>query len=150
MRKKAYFWAIAFFVLVLDQLLKFSVISKLTPLRSIPVIGNFFYISYVKNTGAAFGLFAGQMAFLIIIGLAVCAVVVYFHFKVPFSSHFTQTSLALILGGSIGNLVDRIFRGYVVDFIDFRFWPAFNLADIAVNFGIFLIIVIQLTGKEDI
>jgi signal peptidase II len=150
MKGRIYFFFIAFFVLVFDQLLKFLVISKLTPLRSIPVINNFFYISYVKNTGAAFGLFAGQMIFLIITGLAVCAVVIYFHFKVPLSSHFTRSSLALILGGSIGNLVDRIFRGYVVDFIDFRFWPAFNLADIAVNLGIFLIIVIQLFGKEDI
>ena len=150
MKIRLYFFGIAGIVLILDQVTKYLVGVGLPPYRSVPVIKGILYLTYIRNTGAAFGLFGGFRIPLIIFGIIISAIVIYFHFRISTKNYFIQGPLALILGGSLGNLADRIFRSYVVDFIDFRFWPAFNIADIAVNLGIVLLIARLIMRKESL
>ena len=150
MKQRLYFFLIAGIIVSLDQATKLLVHANLLPFRSMPVIKGILSLSYIRNPGAAFGMFAGQRTPLILIGIAVSVIVIYFHFRISADNRNFQVPLALILGGSIGNLIDRIFRAYVVDFIDFSFWPAFNIADIAVNIGILLLAVRILFRKETV
>ncbi|MBU1111165.1 MAG: signal peptidase II, partial [Nanoarchaeota archaeon] len=110
-------------IILLDQLIKFLFI-KYQPNWQFW----FFNISFVKNTGAGFGILQDQTLLLGIISLIVVALIVYFYSKVP-KQWFPQVMLALFLGGTIGNMIDRFFRNYVIDFIGTTFWPSFNLAD---------------------
>lgn len=134
-----YFYLIAALIVVADQLLKYVVHGALKLGQSIPLINNVLNLTYVRNTGAAFSLFVGFSSYLVIIGLVVAAAVVYFHYKGPKTNYYMQVGLAFVLGGSLGNLVDRVFRGYVIDYIDIMIWPVFNLADIMINVGVILI-----------
>lgn len=127
-------------VFVLDQAIKFIIHKTMIVNQSIPVINNIFNITYVQNKGAAFGIFWGIGWPLILIGLLVILGIVYFHEKMK-RNDFTQLPLALLLGGSMGNIFDRVFRSYVIDYLDFRVWPVFNLADIMINVGVLLIII---------
>ena len=103
----------------------------------------FFRITHVQNTGAAFGLFQDQSFLLTIVAFIGIVLILLFIF--PVSRHFTfldtgpdKLALGLVLGGTIGNLVDRLRLGYVTDFIDIGFWPAFNVADSAITIGVIL------------
>jgi len=107
--------------------------------QSLPVIDSIIKITYVRNVGAAFSLFLGYSSYLIVIGMLAMLVIIYFHLTVPRKHYYSQVALAFILGGSIGNLFDRISRGFVIDYIDFGFWPVFNLADIMINVGVIMI-----------
>jgi signal peptidase II len=106
-----------------------------------PVIKGIFNLTYVRNPGVAFGLFPGQRLILVFIGIAVCAAVIYFYMKGDREDILFKVYLAVILGGSLGNLFNRIFSGYVIDYLDFRVFPVFNFADIAINIGVFLVIL---------
>lgn len=103
-------------------------------------------ITYVKNTGAAFGLFANQSAFLILASLAAIAAILYYYNKLP-KNKAVYISTGLLLGGITGNLIDRIFISAVIDFIDFGFWPAFNIADLSASTGIALLIALLVLKK---
>jgi signal peptidase II len=138
------FYLVALLVFAVDCLIKFVVSTRLALAGSVPVIKGIFHLTYVRNTGVAFGLFPDLRLFLVLIGLAVCAAVIYFYAK----TKKEELYLALILGGSLGNLYDRIFLGYVVDYLDFRVFPVFNFADIAINLGVFLIIVDIFRGRK--
>ncbi|WP_029688800.1 signal peptidase II [Thermoanaerobacter sp. A7A] len=123
------------FVVFLDQLTKYLAVKYLMPIGSYPVIKNFFHLTYVANKGAAFGMLQNKTLFFIIITLIVGAVLIYSMIKLPGNSVYNYT-LAMILGGAIGNLIDRVRLGYVVDFIDFKFFPAvFNVADSFIVIG---------------
>jgi len=135
------FYFLAFGITFLDQLIKYLVTQLMRPSQTIPLIHQRLHLTYVQNTGAAFGLLKGQGFFLIGVGLLVIVTVIYFHHRISQKESLTQMALAFILGGSLGNLIDRFFRGYVVDFIDLRFWPVFNLADMAVNLGVIILLV---------
>lgn len=117
-----------------------------------PVIENFFNITYVRNEGVAFGLFQGKLIFIIILGfIAVIAMILYLHKKEEEHSNWSRFGYLFILGGAFGNLIDRIYRGYVVDFIDFAgIWQyIFNIADVAINIGIILMLMEFLFEKEN-
>ncbi|MBI5699389.1 signal peptidase II [Candidatus Saganbacteria bacterium] len=135
------FWAGALAVFALDQITKYLVHLRLTPNQS------WWLFTYVQNRGAAFGLFQGKRFFFVVAGALVIALIFYFHSKFK-SSDLLQLPLGLMLGGSAGNLIDRLARRYVVDFIDFRFWPVFNVADTGLNIGVGLLILIFLLKKE--
>lgn len=133
-------WAlIALAVIMLDQFTKWLVWANLAPTGSIAVINNFFYISYTENTGAAFSILRSGRFFFIPITIIISLVIVYYLYKNHKKSSLLNLSLSLILGGAIGNLVDRIRLGYVVDFFELRFgsytYPIFNIADSAVVIG---------------
>lgn len=142
-QRRAAFFLTALLVVSADQLSKLWIKSNLTLGESLPETG-FFRLTHVHNTGAAFGLFQDQSTILTIaaiIGIAVLLFLVLFMYR---RSHFLNTmpgnlSLGLILGGTVGNLIDRLSSGYVTDFIDIGFWPAFNLADSAVVVGAILL-----------
>lgn len=123
-------------VVFFDQLIKMRVAEKIMPYTSIEVIKNFLYITYVENTGISFGLFKGLRLVFIILTIIVCLVISYYIFKF-YRNHIAVTAcLALIVGGAIGNLIDRIRFGYVIDYIHFTiFPPVFNLADSAIVCG---------------
>ena len=137
-------WNIAFFltallVVLADQLTKLWIRSNLAIGESLFEVG-FFRVIYIHNSGAAFGLFQGQSFLLAIIALAVIAALLlyalFFHHKMPFlDDKLGRLAIGLVLGGATGNLIDRINIGYVTDFIDVGFWPAFNVADSAIVVG---------------
>ena len=96
---------------------------------------DFFKVHYLTNTGAGWGILPGKSLWLGFISLAVAIFIVYNYQKLP-TERFPQLLYALFLGGVIGNGIDRFFRGFVVDFIDFSFWPAFNIADAAISIAV--------------
>lgn len=141
------FYIVAIFIASFDQLLKYFVSKYMYLGQSIPLIPDILYLTYVRNTGAAFSLFVGFSSYLTIVGVIVTLVVIYFHIMLPKHEHYVQSALACVLAGSLGNLFDRVSRGYVVDFIDFRVWPVFNLADIMINIGVVLLAIYILKKK---
>lgn len=142
------FSRLALLVFFLDQLIKFFVNRHMYPGQSFPVIHNFFHLTYVQNHGAAFGLLSGWRATLLLVGFAAIVLIVYINNHVK-KRDFLHFPLAIILGGSMGNIFDRLFRSYVIDYLDFRFWPVFNLADIAINIGFFLVLIQVIRSKGD-
>ncbi len=127
--------------LVLDRITKAWAVSELAPSGSIPLIERVFHLTYVENRGAAFGVLEGQRMFLLIVtGIAMCAVIWEIIRKRKTGSPFYLASLGLILGGGLGNLIDRASQGYVVDFFDFRLinFAVFNVADICAVCGVIL------------
>jgi len=145
-RKYLGFWSIAVAIFILDRITKFLV-TKYVPLNSsidFPIIS----ISHVLNTGTAFGLFKSASWFFIIFASAVS---VYLILKHKTFGKNLQPILGLILGGALGNLLDRILYGAVLDFIDFHFWPAFNVADTAISIAVVLILVREyIPNKQNI
>jgi signal peptidase II len=122
-------------IVLLDQITKFSVRGLMYIGESIPVIEDIFHITYVQNRGAAFSLFSGSGVMLIIIPIAALLLAIWYMEKHK-GEHWTLTlSLCLIISGGLGNLIDRVFMGFVTDMFDFRIWPVFNVADIAVCLG---------------
>jgi signal peptidase II len=140
------FYLISGLIVVADQIIKQLVHTYMAFGSSIPLIG-ILKLTYVKNTGAAFSLFTGFTPYLSLISILVIVVVIYFHHKTPVNHYLMQIGLSFVLGGSIGNLIDRLFRSYVIDYIDFTYWPVFNLADSMINIGV-LLIIINLLIKE--
>mgnify|MGYP001558711487 CR=1 FL=1 len=132
--------SIALIVSLLDQLTKFLIKENLQLNQSIPIIKNILHLTYVTNTGSAFGLFKGLNVFFILFSIIVIIVIFYYLKKIK--EKVLPFSIGLLLGGTIGNLIDRIFYGAVIDFIDFRIWPVFNVADSAVTISIMLLIIL--------
>ena len=143
------FYLAALLVFLIDASIKQLILSNFSPVQSIPIIRDFLHVTYIRNSGVAFGLFQNSRPFLILIGFIVCAAVVYYYLKYCRKDAFMTVCLALILGGSLGNLCDRVLRGSVVDYIDFRFFPVFNFADVAINIGVLLIILQLLSRRTD-
>ncbi|MBW2999626.1 signal peptidase II [Candidatus Woesearchaeota archaeon] len=130
-KKEALFFSIAFVVIIVDQITKLLVDKYLFG-KTITIIRNFLELKVVHNTGAAFGLLKGQLFLLIAVSVIIIFLVIYFLRKTPMKIvPFT----ALILGGAFGNLIDRIFFGYVVDFINVTIWSVFNVADSCITIG---------------
>lgn len=135
LKKQDYiFFSIVFGVILLDQITKFLIRKFFIVSQSLFIIDPFFHFTYLQNTGAGFGLFKGASFILIWIAVIVIGLILYFYDKIP------KIPGALILGGTIGNLIDRIFLGFVTDFIDFRIWPAFNIADSCLTIGVILLL----------
>ena len=136
------FSLITFLVVVLDQLTKY-LIFKFEPYFGY----RYLKITLIKNTGAGFGILQNQTLFLGIISLIVAVVLIAYYKKIP-KEKISQILFALFLGGVIGNLIDRFLRGYVIDFINFNFWPAFNVADSALTIAVIGLVLYYI--KEEI
>jgi signal peptidase II len=132
------FAATALLVIGLDRWTKHLATEKLfdSGLRSVPFFGEYIRLTYVENRGAAFGVLQEQTSFFILVGLVVISVIVASYRYIPEPSWFLNVCLGLQMGGAVGNLIDRIQVGYVVDFIDLTFWPVFNVADSAICIGV--------------
>lgn len=126
-------------VFICDQVSKYWILQNLGPhpgMRVIPVIGDWFNIVYSQNTGVAFGLFRNMSPLFIVVSLVICAGAIYvYNVYLPNDTWTVQLSLGLIVGGALGNVVDRINHGFVVDFIQVGWWPVFNLADSSISVG---------------
>ena len=146
-----YFLAFAA-ILAVDIASKLWAVAKLKPIFSIPLWQNVFHLTYVENRGAAFGIFQDNTTFLIIFTIAILAVIVFFVNKYKKNSRLLSLSLVFVAAGAVGNLIDRIARGFVVDFFDFCLinFPVFNVADIFVCTGAAMLIafIIFVDGKE--
>ncbi|MGI5901246.1 MAG: signal peptidase II [Desulfitobacteriia bacterium] len=129
-------WLTLILVLVLDRISKLLVVSKISLGESIPVIPDFFHLTYILNPGAAFGILAGQKWFFVVISFLFLGAVIYFNRKIPREHKLMKIALGLVCGGTLGNLLDRLFIGQVIDFLDFKVWSyIFNIADSALVIG---------------
>ena len=134
-------------VVALDQVTKSLVIANLRVHESAPDDG-FFRITHTTNTGAVFGTFSDQTVILTIASFVGVGILLFFYHSHTGPERLVRLSLGLLLGGAIGNLVDRIRLGKVTDFIDVGAWPIFNLADSAIVTGIAILVVVFLFAKE--
>ncbi len=144
--------ATALAVVVLDAVTKALVVAHLPGRSTVRLLGGAVYLRHTRNTGAAFSIAQGQTVLLSLVALAVVVAIVRTARRLGSSAW--SVCLGLILGGAVGNLVDRVFRapgplrGAVVDWIDLRVWPVFNLADSALVIGVCLAVLLELQGRR--
>ena len=145
-----YFYLISVAIVLLDQLSKLLVIRSMRLGQSVPILPGFFDLTFVLNPGAAFSLFATlpewiRHTFFVLISIAAAILIVVYRSRYVRENRLASASLSLILGGAIGNLVDRLRYGVVVDFLDAHVadyhWPVFNLADSAISVGVTLLLL---------
>lgn len=133
-------FVLPFAVVILDQFSKYIVAENMALGESIPIIEEVFHLTYILNPGAAFGMFAHNRLFFIAIAVIVIGIIIWARREILASPWEVKAGCGLFLGGAIGNLIDRARQGLVIDFFDFRIWPVFNIADIAICIGVGLII----------
>ena len=144
-------FVVAFLIIVLDQLVKLWSINVLEPMGKLAIIEGVFNLRYVENTGAAFSMLEGKTAFLIIVPAIACAAMIYLLLSRRIKSKVGTWAITFVLAGAVGNLIDRIVRGAVVDLFDFELinFPVFNVADIAVTIGAVLFFIYVIFFYED-
>ncbi len=145
------FYIIIILIVIGDQLTKGLIQQSMVLNQSIPVWDGIFSITYIHNTGAAFSMLAGKTQVLALFQVIIIGVILGYYILKGRKTHpLLRISLAMIVAGGIGNLIDRLTLGYVVDFLDFHFWPIFNVADIGVSTGCVLLAgyVFFIEGKE--
>ena len=131
---------IAAFVVAVDQFTKYLVTSNMSEGMGIPIIDGIFHLTFILNPGAAFGILENNRWFFVVTALSVLIFLFYYRRAIMAESKLVQMGIALFAGGALGNLIDRIRTGLVIDFFDFRIWPIFNVADIAICLGVGLIL----------
>lgn len=129
-------------VFLLDQSAKYLVLSKFNLNESLPVITNVFHLTFVTNTGSAFGLFRNLSFLLTLFSFAVLLFAVYYATKIKEGEKWMQIAIGLLIGGTLGNLADRMIHGHVIDFLDFRVWPVFNVADSAITVSVIILVIL--------
>jgi signal peptidase II len=148
------FYLVALIIVAGDQISKYAVLHSLPVSASRPVLGTFLFLTHTRNTGGAFSLFqAGNAAFIAVAAVAILALIYAYH-RFQRGHLMVSAALSLALGGAIGNLIDRVRFGYVIDFFDIHawmghtIWPIFNVADSAITIGILLLAWHFLFTKE--
>ena len=130
---------------VFDQLSKLLVLNNIH--TNVEIIKNLFYLTYTQNSGAAFSILIGKRIFLILITIIIIGLIIYYIKKNTVKSKLNILAFSLIIGGSLGNLIDRIIRGYVIDYISVKIFnynfPIFNLGDTFICIGVFLLLIIS-------
>jgi len=137
-------------LVIIDQVIKYMVNINMLLGQSYPLIEDFLYITYVKNTGIAFGLFKNNNLFMIIVISVIILILLYFYNKEKNKVFSLNISITMLISGAVGNLIDRIYYGFIVDYIDFTFWPAFNLADSLIVIGSITLAVYLIFQVEEI
>lgn len=145
---------ISIILLCIDQISKLLVVNLLTKTDSITIIKNFFYLTYINNDGAAFSILVGKRIFLILIAVLAIVMLIRYIKKNNIQNKLELVSISLIIGGSLGNLMDRVIRGYVIDFLDFKIFnynfPIFNLADTFIVIGVFLLLLKEIRKENNL
>ncbi len=148
MKRWSFFSAIAVVGIIIDQITKIAIDHSMQLFDSIPVIENFFHITYVRNKGAAFSFLSNaswRLPFFITVSTIAALVILIAFRKLRDDQRLAHTSLAMIFSGAVGNLIDRVRLGEVIDFLDVHWyrhhWPAFNVADSLICVGVFLLAV---------
>lgn len=139
---------VAAIVTALDVIAKYIAVRNMGLGQSIPVLPGIFHFTLIFNKGAAFGLFRDQRIIFIPLSLLVITAIIMYQIRKARSDRYTSFALGLILGGAVGNLIDRVRLGYVVDFIDLRVWPVFNIADSCVTIGAILLLYCLMTNSH--
>jgi len=140
-------WLLTIVVILIDQISKFFVIKFLYH-SQIEIIPNIFSLTYVENPGTAWGLFAEFNAIIqVILPIVILGILIYFSYTSKSKSDIVFSTF--ILGGAIGNYIDRMMRGYVIDFLDFKVWPVFNFADVMIVIGCILMCINIFRKGED-
>ena len=134
-KQEVRFGFIALGIVLIDQIVK-QLVLLFKPVWNLLLAT----IHYVQNTGAGFGILKGQTLWLGVVSLLVAVGVIWYYPKIP-KEKWPQVLFAVFLGGVLGNLIDRLFRGYVIDYMDLGFWPAFNLADACISVSVIGLIV---------
>ena len=146
------YYILAIIVILVDQWTKWIVDKKMEVYESIPIIENFFYLTSHRNKGAAWGILQGHMTFFYIITVVVIVGIIYYMQKHAKDNRLLAISLSLLLGGAIGNFIDRLVRKEVVDFLDFIIinydFPIFNVADSALTIGVILILIVTFLDER--
>ena len=155
MNKKKDIYKILSIVFILDQIIKLLIMNLIKENQIISIIPKFFSLTYVKNTGAAFSILEGKLSILIMISVMFITIIHEYIKKEENISKLSMISYGLILGGVFGNLLDRIIHQAVTDYLSFHlfnyYFPVFNLADISITCGIFLLIIeIVLEKKKEV
>ena len=132
-----------------DQLIKLYILNKFSHGQSLAIIKDVFHLTYLKNTGAAFGIFKNANVFFIVVSSLIILFLLFYRYYYFKNNIYINFSFGLIIGGAIGNLIDRIRLNYVVDYLDFRIWPVFNLADSAIVFGAGILMIYILFSDFD-
>lgn len=134
--KKHILFFLPFLLIVFfDQLIKYLARLNFSIGESITLIPKFLSLTYVQNTGAGFGILRGFNFGLMIVSILVVGLIFYHYKQIKLKEKLLLFSTSFVLGGAIGNLIDRLFYGFVTDFISFSFWPAFNVADSFITLG---------------
>jgi signal peptidase II len=151
MKQRISYLFLVVILLAADQFTKLLVVRNIPPNSGVDVIRDYFTLVHVQNKGAIFGFFSQSQNTLVYLlltmaSLAALTLVVYYFFKTPAKETTIMFPLSLILAGALGNLSDRVFRGYVIDFLDFSIrswhWPSFNVADSCITIGAILFIYV--------
>ncbi len=148
----ALFLGVAGLTFIADQTSKRLVLGNLAlgeAWNPVPFLRQFVTVTHVTNTGVAFGLFQDHGTFFAIVAIVVVVGIVVFYRYLPTNQIWLRISLGLQLGGALGNLLDRVRLGNVVDFIDFKIWPVFNLADTAIVLGVAILAFYLLFGEQE-
>jgi signal peptidase II len=140
----AFLLGLAALVIAVDQVVKALVSNSLKSGRVIELLNGAVQLDYTVNTGAAFGIVRNGDVLFALVAIVVSAGILIYYRRVAGRPLFVRAALGLILGGAVGNLIDRVRLGYVVDFIDLRWWPVFNLADSAIVIGVLLLVLYAL------
>lgn len=145
-----YLALVIFLTVLADRVSKIIVMNNMYQGDSIPLVQGIFHLTYVRNPGAAFGILANRTYILVLVAVLVVAAIIYFYRKMGEARGYVPIALGLVAGGALGNLADRVIYGEVIDFIDFRVWPVFNLADVAIVAGAaFLIFYLWRSGEAE-
>ncbi len=144
------FWLIYIAGIILDQLSKVFIRTNFKYLESVPLIPGVFHITYARNSGAAFSILEGKSWFFIIIAFSALLFMFYILKQLPQKHKGLKVALALLASGTTGNLIDRIINGWVIDFLDFRIWPVFNLADCLIVLSVGIILWHMLFKSKDL
>lgn len=137
-------------IIMIDQVTKFLVKHNMQLSESISIIGDVLRLTYIKNPGMAFGILIGGRLFYTVFASLACVVMVFYLLRLKPENFWARFALASILGGAVGNLIDRLRYSEVVDFIDVRIirWPVFNIADIAITIGMVILIGVVIFEKN--
>jgi signal peptidase II len=157
MKKRVFYFLLIVAFFISDQITKALIARNIALNSSIEVIPNFFQLVHIRNKGAIFGFFSQSgniwvFVLLTLASLAALGLVIYYFFKTPPNEKILKISLSLILAGALGNLTDRVFRGSVIDFLDFSVkgwhWPSFNVADSCISIGALLLVFVFLFKRS--
>lgn len=139
-----FYWAAILLLIGIDQAVKIFVDRHMLTGDTLPVMENIFHITYVQNRGIAFGIFQGKVDIISIATVvAIIGIIIYFLINVKKSGSFERAAYIFIIAGAVGNMIDRLMRGYVVDMLDFRgIWSfVFNIADVYINLGVIILLL---------
>ena len=149
MKSPAAIWLGALIVFLLDQGTKIAAIKKLRPLGSVDMPGGFWALTYAENTGGAFSAGTGHNWLFVLVGCFILSVLAWMSKDASKSPKLQNWALSMLIGGAIGNLLDRVRLSAVVDFLDFKVWPIFNIADTFICIGIGLLLIMSFQGESE-